>query len=223
MNALICSNNFVFLRQNRNIMNFLEFHRDFIGVGCFNTRQVLARYRKFNRDNLTRWIKQGLLVKMRQSYYAFPEFLEKPSVQLYISNMIYAPSYVSMHSVFSFYEMTSAVVGQITAVTTLKTAEFKNAIGDFTYHTVRREALFGYEQKPFGDKTILMAYPEKAVLDLLYLFPSYGTEKRLREMEFDDYFMSHEFNWQRFDDYVKRLDSTAVRRRARIFKKIYRQ
>ncbi len=47
-------------------MNFLEFRDNFIDVGCVGTHQIRALYPDFNTNNLTRWVKQGLLVKLRR-------------------------------------------------------------------------------------------------------------------------------------------------------------
>lgn len=54
-------------------MNYLEFRNSFIDVGCFGVNQILASYPNFNKNNLTRWVEQGMLVKLRQGFYAFQE------------------------------------------------------------------------------------------------------------------------------------------------------
>ena len=40
-------------------------------MGCFNINQVLLWEKDFDRNNLTRWCRKGLFVKLRNQYYAF--------------------------------------------------------------------------------------------------------------------------------------------------------
>lgn len=54
-------------------MDFLSFREKFIETGCVNTHQFAVAYPDYNRNNLTRWVKQGLLTKLRNGYYSFPE------------------------------------------------------------------------------------------------------------------------------------------------------
>ena len=152
-------------------MNYLEFRKEFFEIGCFNTHQVYASHANFDKNNLTRWTKQRLLIKLRQGYYAFSEYLTQRDFSLYISNRIYKPSYISLHSALAFYGMIPEAVVQITAVSSLKTAEFVNDFGTYTYKKMREELIFGYELLSFSDRTIQFATPEKALLDLLYLYP----------------------------------------------------
>ena len=79
-------------------MNFIDFKERFFDLGCFSTQQVYAWYPEFDRNNLLRWSRRGWLIRLRQGYYAFSEYLQKPDFALYIANRIYRPSYVSLHS-----------------------------------------------------------------------------------------------------------------------------
>ena len=89
----------------------------------------------------------------------------------YFANRMYRPSYVSLHTALAFYEMIPEAVVQTTNVTTLKTADFQNDLGEFSYKSVREDLMFGYDIKPIADgRTVQLATPEKALLDLLYLY-----------------------------------------------------
>lgn len=202
-------------------MNFIMFRLSFIEVGCVNAHQINAQFPGFNPNNLTRWVKQGLLVKLRQGYYSFPELRGHSDFAFYLSNRIYKPSYISLHSVLAFYGIIPEAVTQITAVTSLKTAEFQNDFGAYTYKKVREDLFFGYELKPFGDKSILFAHPEKALLDLLYLFPFYDSSENLEDLRLDEYYITNEFDWSRFDEYTTRFGSKALTRRVELLKKTY--
>lgn len=202
-------------------MNFIEFRNSFIEVGCIATHQIMAQYPEFNANNLTRWVKQGLLTKLRQGYYSFPEMRGQSDFALYISNRIYRPSYISLHTVLAFYGVIPEAITQITGVSSLKTTEFQNDFGVYTYKTIKPELMFGYESKPFGNRTILFAHPEKALLDLLYLYPFYNTEEELEELRLDEDYMTNEINTERLDEYTARFENKALAKRIELMKKAY--
>jgi len=218
---LFCFQKSLFLSKNRNKVNFLEFRKSFIEIGCFNTHQILTLYPPFSSNNLTRWVKQGLLVKLRQGYYSFPELRGQPDFALYVSNRIYKPSYISLHTALAFYGMIPEAVTQITAVSSLKTAEFQNDFGLYTYKKVREELFFGYEPKPFGDKTILFAHPEKALLDLLYLYPFYDSPEEMESLRLDEEYLANDLDLARMEQYTVRFNNKALTRRVELMKKTY--
>lgn len=202
-------------------MNYIDFRNSFIEVGCVAINQIAAQYPNFNTNNLTRWVKQGLLTKLRQGYYSFPEMKGQSDFALYISNRIYKPSYISLHTVLAFYGIVPEAITQITGISSLKTTEFQNDFGVYTYKTIKPELMFGYELKPFGNRTILFAYPEKALLDLLYLYPFYNTEEELEELRLDEDFITSDLNIERLDEYTGRFNNKALAKRVELLKKTY--
>lgn len=102
-------------------------------------------------------------------------------------NRIYRPSYVSLHTALAFYGIIPEAVVQITSVTTMKTASFNNDFGEYSYKSVKENLMFGYDLKPISDeRTFQLASPEKALLDLLYLYPFYNTMDELEELRLDE-------------------------------------
>jgi len=53
---------------------------------------------------------------------------------------------------------------------------------------------FGYERKPMVDRSILFAFPEKALLDLLYLYPFYNTEAEIENLRLDNDYLANDLN-----------------------------
>ena len=152
-------------------MNYLEFRKRFFDLAIINNNQIYAWHAGFDRNNLTRWQKKGLLIKLRQGYYTFPEYLQSTDNAYYFANHMYSPSYISLHSALAFYGIIPEAVIQITSVSTLKTARFKNDLGEYTYKNIKESLFFGYDLKKMpDDRVVLLAFPEKAILDLLYLY-----------------------------------------------------
>ena len=191
-------------------------------MGCFNINHVLLWEKDFDRNNLTRWCRKGLLMKLRNEYYAFPEFRQVPDAARYVANRIYAPSYISLHSALSFYGMIPEEVVQITSVTTLKTARFENPFGSFHYQNIKTPLYFGYDRKTMlNGRGLLFATPEKALLDLLYLNPFYKTTEDMENLRLDEDYMQSELNWERLDNYLERMGSKALEQRVVLLKKVY--
>ena len=169
-------------------MNFWQLRTQFYDFVCFNVNQVYAWQPDFEKNNLTRWSKKNLLLKLRNGWYSFPDYLKIPNIQYFISNKIYSPSYISLHNALTFYGIIPEAIIQTTAVSSLKKADFENRFGYFSYQKILPKLMFGYEQKSFLNKmSFLFATPEKAILDLFYLYPFYNNEQDISELRLDQH------------------------------------
>ncbi|MCK9411073.1 MAG: hypothetical protein M0Q53_02155 [Prolixibacteraceae bacterium] len=204
------------------MMNYLEFKNKLFDLGCFNIHQVNVWKPGFDRNNIVRWTKKGYLIRLRQGYYAFSEYKSKPDFTLYFANRIYRPSYVSLHSALAFYGMIPEAVLQITSVTSLKTASFSNDLGDFSYKSVKADLMFGYNLKPFADgQTLQLACPEKALLDLLYLYPFYNTGQELEDLRLDEEYLQNDLDLNLLQEYTSKFRNNALENRVQLLIKIY--
>jgi predicted transcriptional regulator of viral defense system len=186
-------------------------------LACFNVNQVYAWQPDFSRNNLVRWTQQGLIIRLRQGYYTFPEYMRMPDYPYYFANRIYLPSYVSLHTALASYGIIPEGVTQITSVTSLKTASFVNSSGTYVYRSVREDLMFGYIARPMGDgRTILFATPEKAITDLLYLYPFYNNAREIEELRLDEYFLHEELNSDLLLEYSSRIKSQALDSRVKL-------
>ena len=174
------------------------------------------------RNNLTRWCRKGLLLKLRNQYYAFPEFRQVPESARYVASHIYKPSYISLHSALCFFGIIPEEVVQLTSVTTRKTERFENAFGTFHYQNVKTALYFGYEARTMRNgRSLLLATPEKALLDLLYLNPFYKTEQDMEELRLDEDFMQDGLDTVRLSEYLSRFESKALDQRIKLLRKVY--
>ncbi len=208
----------------------MDFRDKLLPEGCFSIYQVRAFFPSFDRNNLTRWTQKGLLVKLRQEWYGFQELLQRPDFSRYVACRIYRPSYISLHTALSIYGMIPEAVTNITSVSTLKTARFENAFGQYSYQHVRPELFFGY--KPVAlpahgggimapQQTWMLALPEKALLDLLYLYPFYDNEAELAELRLDEEFMTEELDRDRLAEYQQRMGNKALDKRIKKLIKLF--
>ena len=135
---------------------------------------------------------------------------------------MYGPSYISLHAALAFYGIIPEAIVQTTAVSSLKKTTFENVFGSFSYQRILPELMFGYEQKPFLNKqSLIFATPEKAILDLLYLYPLYSNEQEIRELRFDEEFMQEDLNVARLNEFTERFQSKVLRNKVDLLLKMY--
>ena len=203
-------------------MSYLEFKNKMYDLACFNIDQIYGWQPGFNRNNLYRWVKSGLLIRLKQGYFSFPEYISKPDFAYYFANRIYRPSYVSLHTALAFYGIIPEAVVQICSVTSLKTASFVNPVGEYSYKSIKPDLMFGYEQKPIsGEKMLNIARPEKALLDLLYLYPEYNSVEEMAYLRLDEDYMVEELNVDLLQHYLKNFANKALESRVKQLTKAY--
>lgn len=129
---------------------------------------------------LTNWKKKGLIIQLRKGLYILGnEDREIEPSLFYMANQIFIPSYVSLESAFAFYGLIPELVTQITSVTTRKTCKFQNEFGTFSYQHLKPECYSGFTAlKDENGLSILIADPEKAIVDFLYFNLSKFDPKR---------------------------------------------
>ena len=203
-------------------MTYTQFYNQWHGLGCFSVHQVHAIFPGFNRANWHQWQKSGYIVMLRRGWYAFADYLKQPDYARYFAGKIYTPSYISLHTALSFYDIIPEAVVEITSVTTQKTCRYENAFGQFSYQTVRPRLFWGFEPKTMRDwKQYMMATPEKAILDLLYLYPQYSSVEDMRELRLDEDWMHGELNLARLKELAERINSPVLNKRIKLLLKVY--
>lgn len=203
-------------------MLYHDFREQWKTQACFSIHQVYAWRPGFDKNNLGRWVKQGLLIKLRNAYYTFPENLREPGMNYYAAGIIYKPSYVSLHSALAFHGLIPETVATTTSITTRKTAVFDNALGRFSYASVKPAIYFGFDIKKQGpNMSFRLAQPEKALLDLLYIYPFYSTIKELKELRLNDQILHESIRKDLMDSYTASIGSKAIEKRIGLLHKVY--
>ena len=203
-------------------MLYQDFHKAMSLQACFSSNQVYAWRPGFDKNNLGRWVKKGLLIKLRNGYYTFPQNIDEPNFAYFLATRMYRPSYISLHSSLSFYGLIPESVIQVTCVSTLKTNTFRNIFGEFSYRTIKPRGFFGYNHLPSAKgRIVYMAKPEKALLDLLYLYPFYKSDNDFKVLRFDEYFLEEKLNIEQLMAYTVKFKNVALEKRVRTFLNTY--
>lgn len=157
---------------------------------------------------LSRWAKQGKVIRLKRGLYTLPEEYRKAPLSLrWLANTLYSPSYLSLEYMLSWYDMIPERVTDLTSVTILKTASFTNALGRFSYRSLKKDHFFGFEETNDEYKRpVLLAVPEKTLLDYIYLYPGWENseefiDKNIRLQQLD------QLNAPRMKAFAKRFNS----------------
>lgn len=118
--------------------------------------------------------------------------------------------------------MIPEAVIEITSVTTRKIQHYANSNISFSYQAISPSLFWEYEAKIINNKhTNMIATPEKAILDLLYLYPQYNTENDMLELRLDADYIHEDLDIKKLDEYCLKTKNNALENRLKTLKKAY--
>src|SRR3989344_5221796 len=141
------------LKRKIPIFTIQEFER------LFNNPKSKTKY------FLENMAKKELFLRLKKGLYAIKTDLPSEEV---IANRLYKPSYLSFEYVLAYYNILPEMPYTITSATTKPTRIFTIAEKTFIFSTIKNEAYTGYIALKRGGQLILIAEPEKALVDYLY-------------------------------------------------------
>lgn len=109
----------------------------------------------------------------------------------------------------NYYDMIPEAVVWLTSVTTRVPRRFKYSLGTFDYRNIKKTAFFGYTVVRYAGQEILVAEPEKALLDHWHLTPGEWTQERIEEMRYQH---CQQVNEIKLLDYPERFRSPRLSR-----------
>jgi predicted transcriptional regulator of viral defense system len=122
--------------------------------------------------SISRWLKQGKLIKLKNGLYitnqTFEKYINDSSFIEFMASRIKNPSYLSTSYVLSKYDVLTEATFGITAVTLKRERSYENKLGSFVYKNITPKLFTGYETKYFKGKEYLVAKKTKALFDYLY-------------------------------------------------------
>lgn len=166
------------------------------------------------KGQLSRWQKTGKLIQLKRGYYVLAEPYRRTVVNHYfIANLLKWPSYISLEKALEFYRLIPDVIGEYSSVTTKRANRFRSEVGSFRYWHIKPELLWGYQQLDMNGQSFFIAFPEKALLDLIYLrgmkiSKDYLENLRLQNLE--------TINCERLQNFAERFNSPGMHRAGKI-------
>ena len=208
---------------------WIEFQAKMKPFRVFSTGDVEKQFPSMNLMNLVRWQKKGYISRLRNRWYAFNDSESHENIEWLAANLIYEPSYISLHTALSWYNLIPEMIAATTSVTTLKTSRFSTPLGNFDYHSIKPD-LFGFgcvleNMDSFRDESgkgrmIMVATPQKAILDFLYINSFYSSEQDFIDLRLNDSELSKLIN-EDFYRYMEKYQNKALERKIRLMIKTY--
>lgn len=117
-------------------------------------------------------------MKLGRGFYA--NSFSPPSLEE-VAGLLYPPSYISSEYALFMHGVMDQAPYVVTCVTLNKTKTFDTDLGRISYFHIKPELFFGYSVQD----GIILAEPEKALLDLVYLARKRGLEPTLDELNWE--------------------------------------
>ena len=150
---------------------FADFRTAFLGLPVIPLLEIGMRFPEMHRSRLSQWQQRGLLLKVRNGFYRIAERPITDHERWAIANAIHAPSYVSLRTALAHYGFIPEGVFHVESITTSTTRSYAFSGTDYSFRHVRPSFYFGYRFVELNGARAMLASPEKALLDLLYLEP----------------------------------------------------
>lgn len=152
--------------------------------------ELLSNYKRPN-DKISELIKSKKLISLRRGLYITGTKLNLPAPEPFlIANHLRGPSYVSLESALSYWNMIPERVFEISSVCIKTSKYYINQAGRFSYHQLKLPYYsFGIRKIKHSPKqTLLIASPEKALCDKIVLTPKLNLRsiKQTREFLMED-------------------------------------
>lgn len=148
--------------------------------------ELLNDYQRPN-DKISELLKSKKLISIRRGLYIVGPELDLPTPEPFlIANHLRGPSYVSLESALSYWNMIPERAYEVSS-STIKTSKwYKTEVGRFSYHQLKTPyysyGLKCIEQTP--RQSMLVASPEKALCDKIVLTPNVNMRSMKQTQEF---------------------------------------
>ena len=192
--------------------------------GLFRSGQLMAGSRSPAglRRQLDRWVKSGRITPLRRGGY----FLKRPYRQekphpFFAANLLQPHSYISLHSALAYYDMIPEYVPVTTSVGTGRPETIETPLGSFKFHHLAERLFFGFEEREVSrNQQVLIASPEKALVDLLYLTPKSDNRDYLGELRLN---LSGTVSWDKLETTAAESGSKKTARAVKLIVEMFRE
>jgi predicted transcriptional regulator of viral defense system len=198
-------------------MKFLELKNELKEFPIFSLNDIKNIDPAFHRRRLNEWQDKGYIKKIIRGYYLFSDIGVDEEILFKISNQIYYPSYVSLESAFSYYNLIPETVYGITAISTQKTYHFNTTLGEFSFRSIKPQLFFGYRLIKNKNYFVKIASIEKALLDYFYLHPNLQTASDFDSLRINQEVLIEQVNEKKLNEHLGKYNQKRLSKRINDF------
>jgi len=128
----------------------------------------LSINRESAKVTATRYAKQGWLIRLKKNFYITPDKFKalKENDFFYLANNLQVPSYISLTSALSYYNIsTQQLQGVIESIALKRTKTVRVKETEFKFILIKKDLYDGFTLQD----SFFIAFPEKALADAVYL------------------------------------------------------
>ncbi len=189
----------------QNIMVFIKK----IGRPIFTTHELKTISGKSTStivQSLNRLTRQGLLMKIYRGVWAEPG--TRPLSPLEVIPCLFPRQrvYVSFITALHLHGIVEQIPQVITLASTSHTNTIRTSVGTFSIHQIAPAFFDGFDWYQ-GEGSVLMASPEKALIDSLYL----SSRKKKQFGYFPELHFSADFSFQKAHRWIRRIPEKKIR------------
>ncbi|MFA6433288.1 MAG: hypothetical protein WCW52_01195 [Elusimicrobiales bacterium] len=140
------------------------------GLSVFNLKNDYLRLL------LSRLEKRGDIIRFKRGVYVSRAYCDAVKIKgiwtqylEFLAVKLYSPAYLSLDYVLYKHNLLTEAPVNFTLITANKTAVYKNALGLFSYHKIKKPLFWGYETAAEGGFPVCRASKIKALFDFIYL------------------------------------------------------
>ena len=149
-------------------------------------KSQLKDYR-YPRNKISKLLRAGEIIALKSGLYVLSEAYNKPLQPEVIANLLFGPSYISLDYALSYYNLIPEYTFQLTSVTTGRCKLYRTRLGTFSYQQLKPSYYNkAYQIVRTGQSSYLIASPEKALCDKLYLHPRLNSIEQMDQLLMED-------------------------------------
>ena len=201
-------------------MNFIEIQDILEQLQIFSINDLKNIDSKFEKKKIYLWKKKWLIKNIYRWYYV----LNKQEINTWIlhkiANIIHHPSYISLETALSYYNLIPEAVYTTTSITTKKTLEINNEYLDFSYKSIKSDFFWWYKIENIKKNNYLIADIEKTILDYFYLNKQLNNENDIIWLRLNSQILKEQVDRKKIEKYLKRFNKNFLNKKIELLFKL---
>lgn len=198
-------------------MQYIEIKNNLRSFIVLSSNDILKVDPDFHKQRLSEWQKKGYIKKIAKGYYIFSDSEINESFLFIVANKIFEPSYISLEMALSYYGLIPESVYGVTSVASRKTYKFASPLGQFSYHHIKPELMFGYKLVNYQSHNFKIAEIEKAIIDYFYINSKLKTEGEFEELRINKGTFQEKVDVDKLRKYLAQFNNKALKKRVNRF------
>ena len=171
---------------------------------------------------LSRWVQAKRIYQLRRGLYTIaPPYQKVAPHPFLVANRLVQGSYVSCQTALAYYGLIPEYVAITISVTTQRPGRWTTPVGHYEFRHIKLPLFTGYQRlEVIQGQWVYLARPEKALLDLAYLFPGADDPAYLQELRLQNLY---QIDTDRLWEFATKANSPKLLRVAELVIKMAQQ